>query len=588
MALILLVATLLLVWHPLREREAPAERAPPVRTAAHPPAAGKAPRSAPAAPAPRDTARPRAPDQPEEAAGDPSLATLRVLVVVGKDVPCAGAAFGLTDYARGKHRIQRRTGPDGRVEIRDLVPGRPQLSVLVGGLRRITTVVLTAGRVTETTVAIPRGSGVVEGIVRHRGAGPLSDAAISLIARNDDGSSYLHGESRAGGCYRIEAVPPATYAVEVSSPTAGGGARRGGEVVVTGGETVRCDIEIGSLGLHGVVRDAVTRRPLAGVLVRMQKPVSREYTTGEDGTYRLYDIRAGAGKLVLVKEGYELLFVELDPFDGGEPRARDILLHRAAVLDLHVTDEEGRPVRGALRLHLIDLDDPAAPSVSTGVVADAAGRAVYRKVRPGRYELSLRQGDARSRAQEFEVRAGTSTLHFRLSAQPEIPMLVGTVRDAATRKPVPGVKIHAMSLQKGATTDERGEFRYLRLTTEEQILHVSKDGYGAKVVRTQKLEKGRTRNIAIELGPGATLELTVRNPQGGPPTDRRIALLLGLPGAKWTMKLSAHLELDENGYVAYRCVPPGKYRLIVASREGSAKLDVDVPASGASVDVRLQ
>ena len=265
----------------------------------------------------------------------------------------------------------------------------------------------------------------------------------------------------------------------------------------------------------------------------------------------------------------------------------DILLHPAAILHLHVTDEEGL-VSGAVRLKLFDLGNPSGPMVSTGVVPDARGHAVYNKIRPGTYELSVRQGDLRSRVQEFEVRAGANTVHFRLRVQPDIPMLAGTVRDATTKRPVPGVKIHAMSLQKTVTTDERGEFRYVRLTTEEQILQVSKDGYGFKRVLTEQLEKGRTRRVEIELGPGATLDLTIKNPQGDPPTDHEVGLLFGLRDADWSVKWAAWVELDENGHVAYRCVPPGKYRLIIVSREASAKLDVDMPASGTSVDVRLQ
>lgn len=590
-ALLVLAAVLAIVWFASGERETATGRAPPDRRAAQPARGEREARSTPDASGPAAQATAPRPalerERTEEATADPSRATLRVLVVTDEDAPCGGAAVALNDYARGKQRVRRTTGPDGRVEIRDLAPGRPQLSVRVASLRRITTVELEAGRVTAATVRLPRGGGVVEGTVSHRGRGPLTDAGLTLIRRTGGRSDYVHGAATDGGRYRIEAVPPGTWTVEVGSGTLGR-ARRAGKVVIAGSETVRFDIVVGELALHGVVRDAVTRRPIEGVLVRMQDPVSRECTTDSDGVYRFYDVTGGEGRLVLVKEEYELLFVDVGPLDGGEAQARDILLHRGAVLELTVTNEEGRAVRGALRLVIVDLDDPEAPAVTTGVVADAAGFAVYRKIRPGRYELAVRQGAVRSRAQEFDVRAGRNTLHFQLVAEPEIPMLVGTVRDAATRRPVPGVKIHAMSLQKTVVTDERGEFRYLRLTSEEQDLRVSKDGYGFRRVRTERLEKGRTKNIEVELGPGATLELTVRNHEGEPPTDTRLALLFWVQAAPLSVKWSAVVDVDDEGYVAYRCVPPGKYRLMVVSREGSAKLDVDVPAEGTSVKVRLR
>ncbi|MHC4550871.1 MAG: sigma-70 family RNA polymerase sigma factor [Planctomycetota bacterium] len=604
-ALVCLAATLVLVWQLAGEREAPAERTETARRPVEVPAvvgreasrpAPREPSASPPAPTAASAARtqqgraePPPPDRLAEPTGDPSLATLRVLVIDERKVPCAAAAVMLTDYARGKKRVKRQTGADGRVEIRGFAPGEPQLSVRVGALHRITIVELAAGRVTETTVEMPRTGAVVAGTVRHRTKGPLADASVTLIARDDRFSDYLSAKTDEAGRYRIEGAPPGTYRVTVAGKVLGDQSQRCADLQVVGTAPIRRDLEldfeVGFVSLSGVVRDAVTHRPIPGVSVRLQKPVGRECLTDADGAYRLCDVPAGKGKLVVVKEGHELRFVDVGEFVAGETRTLDVALHPAAVLHLYVTDEEGRPVMGKLFLRRVSHRDPSGTSISSSVMTDADGHAVYRMIRPGTYDLSVRQDDLRSPAHKLDIRAGETTVRFQL--RPPTPMLEGTVRDATTNLPVAGVRVHAMSLQKTVVTDDRGEFQFMRLTSAEQTLWVSKDGYGFQKVRTRKLEEGKTQSVEIGLGPGATLKLSIKNSKGEPPTEPPVFLLFR-PGDAEEKEWSAKVEVDEDGRAVYRCVPPGKYRLIVVSREGSAALEVDVSLAGASVEVRLR
>ena len=229
------------------------------------------------------------------------------------------------------------------------------------------------------------------------------------------------------------------------------------------------------------------------------------------------------------------------------------------------------------------------PAAAVVVTADADGHAVFRMIRPGMYDLWMQRDGSESPSQGFEIRAGANTVHFQLQPQPDesSPMLKGTVRDATTNLPVPGVSVFAKSYRVTAVTDDRGEFQFVRLTSAEEILWVSKDGYGFRKVRTAKLEKGTTQSVEVRLEPGATLKLSIKNSKGEPPTEP-VLLMFYPANAQGDETWNATLEVDENGRAAYKCVPPGKYRLVVVSDVGTKVLEVDIPLAGASVDIRLR
>jgi RNA polymerase sigma-70 factor (ECF subfamily) len=525
-----------------------------------------------------------------ERLGDGLATALHVRVVDKHETPWSGARVWLFHYKWDgtKNRIKRETGTDGVVEFANVASGKWQLSVTAGNLHRITWVELVGGRRVETVV-VPRGGARLQGVVSRKGGGPLAEVSVRLWRHLGAFSDFLSATTNEAGRYRIEAVPPGTYRVTVKGQVIGEDSRRCADLKIVGAEPVRRDLEVdidaGFVSLRGVVRDAVMRSPISGVSVRLQEPVGRECITDPDGAYCLRDVPPGKGKLVLVKEGHELLFVDVGDFVAGETRTLDIALHPAATLHFYVQDEEGRPVVGRVSLCRIDSADPAGTGISSTVITDANGHAAYRMIRPGRYDLSVRQDDLRSPSQKLDIPPGETTVHFQLRTP--VPMLVGTVRDAATGRPVPGVRVHAMSLQKAVVTDDRGEFEFMRLLSGEEVLWVSKDGHAFRKVRTAKLEEWKTRTVEVRLEPGAELKLSITNSKGEPPTEP-VFLVFNPANAQGGETWNASLEVDENGRAAYRCVPPGKYKLVVVSNKGSKVLEVDIPPAGASVDIRLR
>jgi hypothetical protein len=209
-------------------------------------------------------------------------------------------------------------------------------------------------------------------------------------------------------------------------------------------------------------------------------------------------------------------------------------------------------------------------------------------IRPGRHDIPVARAGVESPSQKIEIRDGENSARFQLQPTLSLPMLRGTVRDAATRLPIPDVRVTAMSLQQGTVTDEDGSFEFKRLTDEEQDLWIWKDGHAFKKARTERLERGRTVPVDVTLDPGATLALSIVGTQGEPaqkPVFLHVTPKDGPASSGWS---TPELDVDETGHAAYRSVPPGRSKLIVVSMEGSATAEVDVPPGGASLAVRLK
>ncbi len=540
--------------------------------------------------------QPREPYRLTEHTGDPSTCALRVGVVDENEIPRHGARVWLSRYAQGgpRERIKRETGADGVVEILGVIPGKWQLSVMAGSLQRITKVELVGGRKTETTVVIPHAGALVEGVVRHAVRGPLAEVTVRLQGRDARFSDYLYATTNEAGRYRIEAVPPGTYRVEVEGKVLGYPARRCADLNVTGPGTIQHDLEVGIVSLGGVVRDAVTGRPIPAVTVRLQRPVYGQCSTDSEGVYRFYDVPAGKGRLVLSKDGYELLFADPGELNAGETRTVDITLKPAALLHLYVTDEQGRPFVGPLRLSMSNHKERSG-SVSTGVTTDEEGHAVFRKISSGMYDLSVWRDGFRSPSKKMEIKPGENTAHFRLEAVPgkrkeQGPRVIsGTVVDAATGRPIPGARVRVRPyLRQTAFSDAGGNYCLRGLQPGKYKFHVSRDGYGFHVIRDVEVVAGEERTLDITLQPAATLHLRVTDAQGRPVTGR-IFLGMSPAGKGEGTRVGTSVTADELGRATYRQIVPGPYELRFKVRErGECKVRVEILPGENTVEARLE
>jgi hypothetical protein len=532
-----------------------------------------------------------------EETADRSRAAVRVLVVDDRDVPRAGAAVCLTDYRRNRNRVRRRTGADGQVEIRDLAPGMPQVSVVLGGVHRITRVELVAGRVTEVTVAIPRTGAVVEGVVLHREKGPLVDASVTMHARAGSFSDYLHAKTTTGGHYRIDAVPPGIYRVDVQAPSLEVQPRYAGDLRVTTAEPVRCDLEVGILSLRAAVRNATTGLPIGGATVQLRRPARRECVTDDEGVGRFYDLPPGDVQLVLDHRGYGVRSLFPGEITASETLRVEIALEPSALLHLYVTDEDGQPVVG--RVSIAVLKPKRSSTVGTVVNTDKDGHAVYRKIAPGPCRISLKSEGFGWNHRHVELRPGENTLHMALPRMPKAteqeeeqrgdPALSGRVLDAVTRRPVRDVRIRVGSIRGSeARTDAEGRYVLRDLPKGKYRLRLSCDGYGFKVMPNVEIYGDRVRTLDFELDPASTVRLRLTDSEGQPVTGRVFMSVRPLEKGRGT-HVGTSITADGVGAASYRQIVPGRYTLhLKAHRRGEASVEVEIHPGENAFDITLK
>ncbi len=167
----------------------------------------------------------------------------------------------------------------------------------------------------------------------------------------------------------------------------------------------------------GVVRDRVTKKPLAGVTVRSEK-LGNQYwwgsryvvtRTDEQGRYRLLGLPKGKGNEIAVEAPADKPYLGVtltvpDPV-GGEPVTMDVDLHRGVWVEGLVSDESTRrPVAGAQ----VDYFPAPGNPYAEDAVGKLGGHLLYPRVKSsgdGRFRLAAPPGKGM-----IAVRAGKEFL----------------------------------------------------------------------------------------------------------------------------------------------------------------------------------
>jgi protocatechuate 3,4-dioxygenase beta subunit len=505
------------------------------------------------------------------------IAGVRVVVIISRNNVGMSGGDGLTDAA-GQVAFPELEAEEflaASVAVRDL-----WRSVNFGVLKHE----LTKGRVTELHIVVPAGV-VVEGEVRHAETGPLP--GVSVTASRCDGpygdSVYAHSDEH--GKYRMEGVPPGTYEVELEGKDIAFNECKQGELAVQLPGPVRKDYLLGELSLHGFVFDAKTKRPLPGASVTVWRPKYASTRTGPHGEYHFTGLAAGKCSISIRKEGYAVGHVYDVVLAAGELRRRDFPLETSAILHLYFTDAEGRPLPG--RFPFSVKGEPHG-GFSTTVTADGEGHVRYTTILPGRYTMTVKRSGMRAAPKEVELKPGENTVRFKMerTAPPGVRLLHGTVRDATTRRPVPGVQVFFESYLRVTFTDAQGRYAFENMTPGKWKLHARKDGYGDLATPAVEIVKGKERKLDLELRPAATLLLRVLDWKGHAVPARLLLIFTPQEGGQ---KASGYVETDTDGRAAYHRVLPGRYRLIVAwPAHGRARTEVVISAGENFAEVRLE
>ncbi|MHC4224398.1 MAG: MSCRAMM family protein [Planctomycetota bacterium] len=172
---------------------------------------------------------------------------------------------------------------------------------------------------------------------------------------------------------------------------------------------------VGGASLEGVVLDADTRAPIAGVDMELQEPKYDRRVTGADGRFRFEGLPSGKGRLLPKKDGYVMEFLDLGELASHDSRALEVVLERASVLHLHVTGADGKPVTGRIWLRMgVSQGVGEMRTLGTQVDLDENGYVAYTKIAPGEYSLSVSREGAQSEEQTVEVGRGETTVRFTL------------------------------------------------------------------------------------------------------------------------------------------------------------------------------
>lgn len=304
---------------------------------------------------------------------------------------------------------------------------------------------------------------------------------------------------------------------------------QGGDVAGTGGGAPAV--------VAGTVIDTVTRLPVVGVQLSVDGSAVAA-VTDSTGTYRLGAVPPGPGWLrvrspALDEMGLEPLRIPIAPAAGAVetrtvvlPRPVDVLGRACAgFAGAHLVGwvhTGGRRERLAEAMVQARWDGPAESGATYSVTLPADGRGVFALCgaapgarvgliataggRRGSATVQLPQTGVVLQAVRITILRGTTPTRpgtHPFGPPPSVASLSGRVLDARGRA-VRGATVRIGPEQPGLSTGQRGEFAWSELPP---------GGYTLLVLRPGLPEQA----VAVVLGSGMLMEVTVRPPASPPP-----------------------------------------------------------------------
>ncbi len=300
------------------------------------------------------------------------------------------------------------------------------------------------------------GRASLEGTVRQAGK-PLRDAVINVFVQSPGAETASGGmrsaTSAADGMFRIDRMKAGPAYVQVSQVDfgmAGGQSAAIATVTLRDGETTHVELDIPGGGITGVVVDAASGEPLAGVAVyatgadeagesMLELAMRRAAAARTDasGAFHLHNLRGGShcvvagGSDVLAGGGTRHAIVKSGALlvpDGASVDVGTLRLPAGARIEGIVTDADGRPLAGAS----LFLRDPATGAYLeewTAASSSDSGTFEYDGVPAGTWDVVCR-APGRAVAVVRGVRAsegGAATVRIKLLGGTEVFADIGTV-----------------------------------------------------------------------------------------------------------------------------------------------------------------
>jgi hypothetical protein len=519
-------------------------------------------------------------------------ASLVVLVTDEKRRPRPGVTLQVTYLGTGelKSGPQADTDEDGNARLAVLPVTRAYqayVTARVGAYSRSAWFNAEEDQETRTTIVVPTG-GRIAGVVRHATKGLLADVRITGRPDDEGRLEFLDARTNAEGRFLLDPVPPGSWKISI-----------GGKDVISlkdyvsvklgqGGSADVGVIEVGGGAIDGVVRDGATGRPLAGVTVEIRDPLFWDTTTDLRGRFRFEDLTPCLYDISFHRDDYARRYLADVEVAAGNPTELTVDLAPAAVLHMQARDAGGRPYVGMAQLGYSSPDG----SGNCGLFFDEEGHGRFQGgLPPGRYQLTLSAPDIDVAMASVEIASGENTVQFTIARRPVATpegtrSLHGTVRDAKTGAPLPGVRVYAQRRLE-ANTDEHGGYVLANLEPGECGVSATREGYGDRHLERITIVEGEERLLDFTLEPAATVHVILKDRDGNPMPGEALTTFVRLADRVPTV---LRLSADAAGRATVRRLAPGAHR-VRCSMPGlgeSERLEITIPPGESEIEITLR
>jgi beta-lactamase regulating signal transducer with metallopeptidase domain/protocatechuate 3,4-dioxygenase beta subunit len=444
-------------------------------------------------------------------------------------------------------------------------------------------------------IATARPAPALVGVVKSADGKPVAKALILAweAGRNTSGEVFV-GRTDDGGEFRLSVPGTASYRVRIeAAPWAPHTIEKVG---VQGRIAVTL---LKGAAIEGIVRDGVTRRPVALALVRGRAagvgvpsvPAEPDAgmavaTADKDGRYRLEGLVRGTHLVTATAPGYAS--GEREAADGAT--GVDLFLSVGASVSGTVSGDDGKPVSGAT----VDAecDIPCSTRVA-GARTDGQGRYALLGLESNDYHVLVRHPAFAPAVASAAPKLGILTpLDVRLEKGVRVVgRLVGAderaVRGRVVLQALDGVEAPSrLNEQMRAVAGADGRFALAGLPRGVHTLAVFPVGYAA--ARAEVSISGREPVVDIgdvRLETGLIVRGRVHDASGGP--VKGAVVRASGTGPSERRGASGSGESEEDGRFVVAGLEKGAYRVTATAKGYAPSATVDADAGGTSIDIVL-